>query len=336
MARRSLPLVGDLLAFQSDRLGFITEQHRRNGDVAQFRLGRYRVWQLSHPDQVRDVLVTQAARFQKGFVLQRARMVLGEGLLTVEGERHRQYRRLIQPVFQPRQIEKYADVMIEKAAIVIHRWRPDEPRDIHADIIRITLTTAASTFIGADLDDDVPLVEQAMSDLLSAYTLMFVPFGNQLQRLPVGRARRLRRGRASLHRLVDRAIAQHTGEDLADPRGTGRGRTDADRRLLSALLTAGSNVDPAMIRDQIATLLLAGHETVAATVSFALYLLAVHPRAQERIDAEIDEVVDDLPVADDADRLPVCRAVVSEALRLYPPAWMRAGKLSMTTTSVMR
>ena len=311
--RRSLPVVGDLLAFQSDRLRFITSMHRDQGDVARFRLGPFPVWQLAHPDLVRAVLVTDAAGFRKGMVLQRARVVLGDGLLTAEGDVHRHHRDLVQPAFHSRRIAGYASVMIDRAAAMSDAWPAREPLDVHASTVGMTVETAASTLLGTSVD--VGTVEGALADFLSAYKLAFLPFSEKLQRLPVGPLRRLQRGKSRLHGLVDSVVAERaaSGHDGGD--------------LLSALIL-GSDGDGAALsspelRDEATTLLLAGHETTANTLAYALHLLAAHPSVQGSVHDEVDAVVTgDRPVASDADRLPLCRAVVSEALRLYPPSWM--------------
>lgn len=308
--RRPLPVIGDLLAFQSDRLRFVTSVHRDQGDVARFRLGPFPVWQLAHPDHVRSVLVTDAAGFRKGMVLQRARVVLGDGLLTAEGDVHRHHRDLVQPAFHSRRIAGYASVMTDRAVSVSSSWPARKPLDVHAATVRMTLETAGSTLLGTSVD--VGAVEGALADLLSAYKLAFLPFSERLQGLPVGPLRRLRRGRARLHGLVDSVVAGRaaSGHDGGD--------------LLSALVLAGEHLSPQELRDEATTLLLAGHETTANTLAFALHLLAVHPSVQASVHDEVDTVVGRgaAPSPADVDALPLCRAVVSEALRLYPPSWM--------------
>lgn len=315
MARRSLPLLGELLEFGADRLGFLSAVAREQGDVATFKLGPYRAWLLTNPDDIADVLIRNADRFRKGPVLQRARFVLGDGLLTAEGDVHRQHRDMVQPAFHSRRITGYAGTMIEQADAATKTWADGVPLDLHAETVRITLASAGRTLLGASLgDDDVATVESALADLLSAYKLAFVPFGWHLQRLPVGPVRRLARGRTKLYGLVDRVIAERRANDA-----------DAGD-LLSALVNPeedGDRLSDQEIRDHAVTLLLAGHETTANGLAFALDLLAKHPEAEARLHAEIDTVLDgDPPTPDDAGRLPVCRAVMSEALRLYPPAWL--------------
>jgi cytochrome P450 len=313
-ARRSVPLLGDLLAFRRDRLDFLTTLARDHGDIATFRLGPYRVHQLSHPDLVQEALVAGAHRLRKGPVLQRAKLVLGEGLLTAEGEHHRRSRRRLQSAFHPRRIEGYATTMVATAATRSARWSVGRPLDVHREMVRITLATAGATLLGADVarEDDVQRVEDAIADLLSAYKLGFVPFGWRLQHLPIGPPRRLRRGRASLYELIDRTVAQR--------RSSGQDRGD----LLSALVLAEGEerMSDVEIREQALTLLLAGHETTANALAFALHLLAGNPEVEARVHAEVDEVLDGrMPTADDIPRLTRCRGVIAEALRLYPPSW---------------
>lgn len=313
---RPLPLIGDLLAFRSDRLGFLTRLHREQGDVARFRIGPYRLWQLAHPDLVREVLVNQHAKVRKGPVLQRARVLLGDGLLTAEGQAHRRHRRLVQPAFHPKRIDGYAAVMVERAATAADGWRAGEPLDVHGETVRVTLTTAGTTLLGADVGADVGTVERALADLLAAYRLVFVPFGWRLQNLPVGPARRLQRGRTTLHGLVDRVIAER--------RATGRDAGD----LLSAFVlgeaadAGDGRLTDEEIRDHAVTLLLAGHETTANALAFGMHLLAHAPDVADRVEDEVDAVLARRPAGpDDVDRLPSCRAVISEALRLFPPSW---------------
>jgi cytochrome P450 len=207
MADRTLPFLGDLLVFGSDRLGFLTRAAAEQGDVARIKLGPYQCWLLSHPDFVRDVLMDHAERFRKGPVLQRARFVLGDGLLTAEGDVHRRHRSMVQPAFHSKRITGYAETMIARTVAMSESWAAGAPVDVHAETVRLALASAGSTLLGADVtDEDVRTVESGLADLLGAYKLAFVPFGWRLQRVPVGPMRRLRRGREQLYRVVDRVI----------------------------------------------------------------------------------------------------------------------------------
>jgi cytochrome P450 len=309
MIRRTLPVVGDLPAFRADRLGFFTQLAHSQGDVARFRIGPYHAWSFAHPDLVGEVLVSNAAAFHKGPVLQRSRLVLGDGLLTSEGERHRADRRALQHAFHPQRIVGHAGAMIARADAAADRWQAGVGFDLHAEMVRVTLATAGEALLGADVDRDVPTVEHAIDDLLRAYALAFVPFGWRLQHVPIGPARRLQRGRHRLHTLLDRIIDE-------------RRRDGIDRGDLLSSLVFTSGLDDERIREQAVTMLLAGHETTANALTFSFHLLATDPLLDARVVDELDRVLGGrLPVADDLDHLEVCRGVVAEALRLFPPSW---------------
>jgi cytochrome P450 len=304
-----------LPAFRRDRLGFLARMAAEHGDIARWRVGPYRVWQLSHPEWVGEVLVTHADRFRKGPVLRRARAVLGDGLLTAEGEPHRRHRRLVQAAFQRRRVAGYAATMTTRAVAMADRWHPAQPVDVHAEAVRATLGVAGETLLGTNVDADVDAIEAAIADLLSAYRLAFAPFGWRLHRLPVGPARRLRRARAVLDGLVDRMLAQRRAAPGSD--------------LLSALIESDTaaqagetGLSAAEIRNEAVTLLLAGHETTANALAFACHLMAAHPEVAARVHAEVDTVLADRdPGFEDCARLPVTRGVLGEALRLFPPSW---------------
>lgn len=291
----ALPILGDLLDFRADPLGFLTRVARQQGDVGQVRLGPYRTWVLNHPDHVRDILMRHPDLFHKGTVLQRARVVLGDGLLTSEGETHRHARDLIQPGFHGRQIATYVPTMLDAARTTTERWRVDEPIDVHQEMVHLTLSTASASLLGEKADTEV--VGAAVADLLSAYKLVFHPLGRLGQAIPTRSVRRLRRGKRILYRLVDEMLA------------SGR----------PSVLSHAGELPAQQIREHAITLLLAGHETTANALAFAFHLLADSPEVEQKLYAEVDAVDDDGDRT--SDRLPYTRAVLSEALRLYPPSW---------------
>jgi cytochrome P450 len=234
--------------------------------------------------------------------------VLGDGLLTSEGDIHRRDRRLLQAAFHPRRITRYAEQMLEVATKSVHSWTPGQPRDVHADTVRTTLTVAGRTLFGTHLDEDVTLVSDALADLLSAYGSLMLPLGQLLVRLPPTR-QRLRRGTAALDGLTARLIAERQAAD--GPAGDD---------LLSVLLAED---DAQNVRDHVVTLLLAGHETTANALAFACHLLAANPEVQDAVAAEVLTVCghDGVPTAEGVARLPLTRAVLTETLRLFPPSW---------------
>jgi cytochrome P450 len=306
------PVVGNLLQFRRDRLGFLTDAARTHGDAVRLRMGPWPVLLLSHPDAVREVLVTHQHAFRKGPVLQRARLVLGDGLLTSEGDIHRRHRRLMNAAFHPGRLAASAAAMVEAADGRVRGWVPGTPVDVHRETVRSTLEVAGKTLFDTDVAADVDAIEAALADVLSAYRFVLLPFGWLLQRLPVGPMRRLRRGTASLDAIVRRMVAEH--------RAAGGQRGD----LLSALLAHAESGDLSEqeVRDEAITLLLAGHETTANALAFACHLLASHAEVQDRLNAEVQAAcTGPLPTHGDVARLPYTRAVLAEALRLYPPSW---------------
>lgn len=302
---RPLPVVGNTLQFRRDRLGFLTRCAREHGDAVRFRLGPVGVVLLSHPDAVSDVLTARQHDFHKGPVLQRARAVLGDGLLTSEGEVHRHDRRLLQAIFHRRRIAGYAEQMVDVAARAVGSWPTGEVLDLHAQMMRTTLTVAGRTLFGTDVAADVALVSDALDDLLSTYDVMLLPFGGRLVRLPPA-VWKLRRGTSALDRLTARLVT--------------RSRTDGED-LLAVLVT--DEMDPSKVRDHVVTLLLAGHETTANALAMACDMLAHNEPEQETVAAEVLSVCGrgGVPAVGDLERLPLVRAVLAEVLRLYPPSW---------------
>lgn len=312
-----------LVALQRDRLGLL-QQAASRGDVARVSLLSQPVVLLSHPELARAVLVTHQRCFTKSPVLRQARVVLGEGLLTAEGEEHRRHRRLVQPAFHPQRIGGYAEEMVTAAVEEAGRWMPDDLLDVEAAMHRIALQVTGRTLFAAETRDRADVVRAAVDDVLAAYPTALLPFGGLVRRLPIPAARRLRRGVGRLDALVGELLAARR----ADP--TDRGD------LLSMLLLArdaeaGDALSDAEIRDEVVTLLLAGHETTAATMAWSLHLLAAHPAVQAGVQDEVDAFALD-PAAADLGALVWTRAVVAEALRLYPPSWAIARQAATAVT----
>ena len=318
---------GNVADFRRDRLGFLTDCARTFGDFATIRLGPYRIMVVSHPDAIEDVLVTQNRRFIKHFAIRkRTGRTLGNGLLTSEGEFWRRQRRLAQPAFHRDRIDAYGLVMAEYADRMIRSWADNEPRDLHDDLMRVTLEVVGKTLFDADFAGDSADASRAMETLLKTYTkqvsrLILLP---EWVPTPTNRAtgRAVRRLDAILYRVV------------ADRRASGEDRGD----LLSMLLKAsdpetGGRMDDAQLRDELMTLFMAGHETTANTLAWAFYLLATHPEAEQALHAELDEVLDGrLPEVADLPRLPYTNRVITESLRVLPTVWLLGREATEPTT----
>lgn len=302
--------------FRRDVLGFLTQLFSRYGDAVSFRAGIRRFYLFYHPDTVREVLVTHDDCFIKGPALRQAKNMLGNGLLTSEGDFHKRQRRLSQPAFHTQRVGAYVSAMTHFAAAMAARWQDGQAIDIHEQMMRLTLSVVAKTLFDADVESDVAEIGQAMDVSVRMFKRAMVPFGQLLNKLPLPSNFKFWKARRLLFGKIAEFIAQR--------RAGGVDRGD----LLSMLLRAsdtegdGSGMDDLQLRDECITLFTAGHETTANALSFTWYLLARHPDAEAAMYAEIREVLQGrLPTGDDVPRLVYTRAVLAESMRLYPPAW---------------
>jgi cytochrome P450 len=306
-------MLGTLIMPGRDPLAIFTRFARRYGDVVAFRMGGERVFLVNPPDHIRQVLVTDNAKFAKGRALERARQLLGDGLLTSERAAHQRKRRLVQPAFHRAQVAGYARVMAERAQRMTARWRDGAEIDVSKEMARLTLSIAASTLFDADLDSDVDDVGAALSDVLESFWLLLLPFSDVVHALPLAAIRRSKAARARLDALIYKMV-QHR-------RGGSQRRGDVLSMLIEAHEDEGALTDQE-IRDEVMTLLLAGHETTANALMWTWYLLSQSPGARERLHREVDGVLGGrLPDAGDVAALPFTTAVATESMRLFPPAW---------------
>lgn len=313
---KGLPLLGNLVEFRRDPTGFLTGLARDYGDIAHFRLGRHHAYQLNHPDLIRDVLVTKSASFCKTRVLERAKRVIGEGLLSSNGELHRRQRRLVQPAFQRQRIANYGSVMTDQAVRMSERWRDGATVDMFAEMLRLSLSIVGHTLFGSDIESEAEDVREAMTVVFEYFNQLMLPFAGIIERLPLSRRKRFEEARGLLERVVYRMIAEHraSGQDHGD--------------LLSMLLLAqdeegdGGGMSDRQARDELITMFLAGHETTATTLTWTWYLLARHAEIRAQLEQELESILGGRPPSvDDLPHLEFTRMVIAEAMRIYPPVW---------------
>jgi cytochrome P450 len=310
---RGLPLLGCLPDYTRDPLGFLTRLARQYGDAVRFRLGTLPHYLFSHPDQIEQVLRSQSQHFIKDKGLQIGTSVFGQGLLTSEGELWRRQRRLIQPAFLAQHVHGYAPVMVEAAGRMLATWRDGQVRDFHADLMRVTLDVVARCLFGADLADRADELVAAVG-VLSDHFLNPLFWSPMLRRLPAPSNLRFRRAVRLLDGIVTDLISRGRREGLAPG--------SLLSRLLEAQRQEGGRLTDRQLRDELVTLLLAGHETTALALSYSFYLLAQHPEVEARLVAELEQVLGDrAPEPEDGPRLRYAGWVIQEAMRLYPPAW---------------
>ena len=312
---------GHFRSFRKDPTGFLTRQAAL-GDVAYFRMGPQHGYSISHPELVRDVLVVNAQKFVKGRALQRAKVLLGEGLLTSEGRYHLRQRRMIQPAFHKDRIADYSRAMVEHAQRMSGCWTDGAVLDIDKEMMQLTLRIVASTLFSASVDDDADDVGKAMTTVTELFNFLLLPFSEWLQKLPIPHTRRFNKARETFNSIIFRMIDERrrSGEDKGD--------------LLSMLLSARDEDDSSLmtdeqVRDEALTLFLAGHETTANALTWTWLLLSQNPESESKLHAELDSVLGErLPTLDDMPNLKYTEFVLAESMRLFPPAWT-VGRLAV-------
>ena len=311
----SWPPVRQLFALRRDPLAFLQGLARDHGDLVYLRIAGRPIYLVNHPDLVHEVLVTQGDHFSKGRGLQRAKRLLGEGLLTSEGSYHLAQRRRIQPLFHRRQIAAYAETMVQQSMACAASWRSGAVVDMHEEMMGLTLAIVGETLFGQDLTHQAGAVGEAMAVLTRNFRRLLSPFAPLTEWLPTAENRRLRQSVAQLDHIVNQMVSNKAAV--------------ASHDLVSLLLaaTGDNNGDhttvAAQLRDEVLTLLLAGHETTANALSFTWWLLSQHEDVAAQLHAEVDSVLNGrAPTLADLEQLPYTRMVFAEALRLYPPAWV--------------
>ena len=321
---RGSALVGVVPALRADAPRFLLRARSELGDVFSFRIGPRRRLFIAHPDAIERVLVGNNTNYRKHSVYQKMRPLLGDGLLTSEGERWLRQRRLIQPVFHKRRIAGFGDVMVSGAAAMCDgpwaRAAADgRTLDAAAEMMRLTLTIVGRALFSADVSGEAETVGRALTVSLRHANARMRSIVDVPEGVPTPANVRFSRARRELDALVYGLIEERRRAGLAS----------APNDLLTLLLEAGApgggdgeGMSDRQIRDEAMTLFLAGHETTANALAWTFLLLARHPGERRRLEQELDAVLGGrLPAVDDLPALARTGRVVQEAMRLYPPAW---------------
>ena len=306
-----------LISLRRDPLGYLPRIAREHGDVVRLSIGRQQLFLLSHPDHIRDVLVTNHRLFHKGRGLEGAKKLLGEGLLTSEDDFHLRQRRLVQPAFHRERIAGYAAVMVAAAQATRDRWSAGASVDMTREMSRITLTIVGKTLFGAEVEGEAEEIGAAIAASSVLFNNLWLPFADLLDRLPIGPGRTFRTAKDRLDRTIYRMIAEH--------RASGRDHGDLLSMLIAAQddLDHGARMTDQQLRDEAITIFLAGHETTAIALTWTWYLLAQHTEVEQRLHAELDQVLGNrLPTFEDWPRLRYTEMVLAESMRRYPPVWI--------------
>lgn len=278
------------------------------------------VFQFNHPDMVQEILIRDAAMHHRGIVMQRAKYVLGEGLLTSEEPLHMRQRRLVQPAFHRQRISAYGETMLQFSTETTEQWKSGISFNIHKTMLELTLRITGKCLFDTDIASDVRTISESVTAFMGFLPLAFLPFPHLVLRMPFGFTRRIRQSQKRLDSMIYSMIASR--------RSSGHDHGDLLSMLLASQDTEGGTgtMSDQQIRDECLTLLLAGHETTANALSFIFYLMAKHPQIQEQVAVEAAAALAQPSHAamEIYERLPVTQRAVSEALRLYPPVWVTA------------
>ena len=311
--RGGLPLLGNLLQFRSDRLA-LQDAAARTGPLARVQLALLPIYIVTDADLAHQVLVEQAGSFVKSAGLAILKPLLGEGLLTAEGEPHRRHRKLLAPAFAPKRLAAYGTAMVEETLRTVTSWRAGQRVDLLVEMMAMTLAIAGRTMFSADVRRDADTVARGLELGLAAHEESLQSPIRLGPEWPLPRHLKMKRAAKILDQVVYRLIAE----------GRARGTDQGD--VLSILLLArdedGSGLSDRQVRDEVMTLLLAGHETTANTLTWTWYELARNPGVLATLEAELAKLGDRDVTVEDLPALPYNLAVIEEAMRLHPPAYM--------------
>jgi cytochrome P450 len=317
---KGLPLIGLSLDLLRDPLGMMRRMARKYGDIVRIPVVLQSRILLNHPDYIEQMLLLQHGKFHKSNLSKQATgRLLGQGLLISEGDFWRRQRRLAQPAFHRQRIAEYSPAMIECAESQSRQWRDGETCNMAEEMMELTLEAAVRTLFGTTLPGEPEHVGRAVQFLMR-YSLRRARSPIRMpEKWPTPKNRRADREYDFLDSLVYRMIDERRGQGNSHQRG------DLLSMLMSAMDEDGSQMTPKQLRDETMTLFLAGHETTALTLAWTWYLLSENPGAESKLHDELDGVLGGRTSSiADLEKLPYLRAVIDEALRLYPPAYILA------------
>ncbi len=306
-----VPFLGSSLQYADDPLGFMEHVAEEYGDVARIDVYNQEVYQVTDPEAIKRVLVTNATNYSKPSLGGDEGLggLLGDGLLTSDGEHWQRQRKVMQPAFYGDKLNEYAEVIVRDTEELAASWHDGEHVDIHREMSELTLRIVVETLLGARLDGMERIAREALLDVGERFQPG--PQGFVPEEVPTPRNVRYRRSVEKLERILRDIRRQH------EHRGD-------EGDLLGMLLERRDDgeLDDGQVRNEMMTMLLAGHDTTALTLTYSWYLLSKHPEKERRFHDELDSVLDGSPTFADLAKLDYLEKVVMEAMRLYPPAYV--------------
>ena len=314
---KGLPLIGNLLEMRrSGTFEFYRDLWQEYGDIATASIGPMQFLVLARPEHIQHVLVRNPQKYVKGISHEKLRTAIGDGILTLEGERWFRQRRLMQPTYTPTNVRQFAEIMTEESQALIQRWLSELPADavvdINQEMVRVTIKVISRAVFGLDIDEGFNDAAQSLYALLEYTSQTSTSMVDVPLFVPTARNRQLKKAQAYLRDFLMNIIKSRRTHGLQDD-------------LLSMLMTSrdadtGEFMSDDELHDEVLITFFAGHETTASLLTWTSYLLSLNPDVEAKLHAELDNVLAGrVPTQDDVPELSYTRMVLDEALRLYSP-----------------
>ncbi len=295
------------------------------GDIAHFKFGRQHVYLINNPHYIEDVLIRNYKNFIKSRGLQVSKRLLGDGLVTSEGEYHDRQRRLIQPTFHPSEIKRYGDIITTSATQMAQKWEDGMTLDIHNEMMHVTMTIISKAVLGSDIKSEGDEVGDSLLTCMEYFNRLQMPFGELIERIPI---LPINKGYQSAKKRLD-SIVYNMIREHRNSESKGVLQPDLLYTLLQAQDTEAGigKMTDLQLKDEVMTIFLAGHETTSNALTWTFYLLSQHPTVGDRVYDELQSVLGgsessgSIPTVADIPKLVYTERVLKESMRLYPPAW---------------
>lgn len=331
-----IPWFGKGLEFAKDSPNILLKMAQEYGEVVQFHLFGYEIYLVTNPDLVREVLVTKIAQFPKSeFDIQILSKFVGYGLVTANGEAHRRQRQLVQPAFHTNRIQNYAETMVRYTDDTLKGWVSGETKEISREMAELTMYVVSKTLFDVDRDNMSGMAQQIGQTIHEIQAIANSDFNFPIpipDWLPTSKNQRRKRAKQVLDATIDGIVAQRRATSID---GQVEDRGDLLSMLLLARDDAGTSLTDDEIREQAATLFIAGHETTSNALTWTWHLLSQYPQIEAKLHTELDQQLGGrLPTVHDLRNLPYTEKIIKESLRLYPPAWVLNGRQATEDTTI--
>lgn len=331
-----IPWFGKGLEFAKDSPNILLKMAQEYGEVVQFHLFGYEIYLVTNPDLVREVLVAKIAQFPKSeFDIQILSKFVGYGLVTANGEAHRRQRQLVQPAFHTNRIQNYAETMVQYTDDTLKGWVSGETKEISREMAELTMYVVSKTLFDVDRDNMSGMAQQIGQTIHEIQAIANSDFNFPIpipDWLPTSKNQRRKRAKQVLDATIDGIVAQRRATSID---GQVEDRGDLLSMLLLARDDAGTSLTDDEIREQAATLFIAGHETTSNALTWTWHLLSQYPQIEAKLHTELDQQLGGrLPTVHDLRNLPYTEKIIKESLRLYPPAWVLNGRQATEDTTI--